>query len=79
VATLEQRIDEPGEEDSAIEEDMVIILWVLDNSLYFVEDEDGARYLPKRGEDGKYHIEGQLKLATGKQAVKRNSSLSYAD
>jgi len=70
VATLEQRIGEPGEEDSAIEEDMVIILWVLDNSLYFVEDEDGARYLPKRGEDGKYHIEGQLKLATGKQAVK---------
>jgi hypothetical protein len=49
---------------------MVVVLWIMDNSLYFAEDEEGARVLPKRGEDGKYHIEGQLKLASGKKATK---------
>ncbi len=49
-------------EDMAMEDVMVIILWVMDNSLYFVEDEDGARSLSKRGEDRKYHIEGQQSL-----------------
>jgi hypothetical protein len=75
VEKLERRIAEAGEDEPAVDEDMVVILWVMDNSLYFVEDEDGARYLPKRGDDGKYHIEGQLKLATGKQAVKAMEKL----
>ncbi len=67
MAKLAKRISEAGEEDMAVDDDMVVILWVMVNSLHFVEDEDGARYLPKKGDDGKYHIEG-LFLATGKQA-----------
>ncbi len=51
-------------------EDMVVIFVATDSSLYFCEDEEGARYLPKKGADEKYHIEGQLKLASAKQAAK---------
>jgi hypothetical protein len=43
---------------------------VTDNSVYFVEDEDGARYLPKKGADNRYHIDGNLRMASGKQASK---------
>ncbi len=54
------RIADAGDEDTAVDEDRVVILWVMDYSLYFVEDEAGARYLPKKEDDGKYHIDGQL-------------------
>jgi hypothetical protein len=75
VAKLETKLAEAegAEGDSGelrVEEDMVVVLWVMDNSLYFAEDEDGARNLPKRSEDGKFHIEGQVKLASGRQASK---------
>ena len=49
---------------------MVVILMATDSSLYFCEDDEGARFLPKRDDAGKYHIEGQLKLASAKQAAK---------
>ncbi len=49
---------------------MVVIIMVLDNSLYFVEDEESGRHLPQRSGDGKHHIGGQLKLAMGRQATK---------
>jgi hypothetical protein len=48
VVKLEKRA-ETKDEDTAIDEDMVVILWVMDNSLYFVEDADGARYLLRGG------------------------------
>ena len=79
VAKLETRLaEDEGEDESEgdemmrekVRDDMVVVLWVMDNSLYFAEDEEGARNLPKRSEDGKYHFEGQVKLASGKQAVK---------
>jgi hypothetical protein len=79
VAKLETRLAEDEAEDEAeedemmrekVRDDMVVVLWVMDNSLYFAEDEEGARNLPKRSEDGKYHFEGQVKLASGKQAAK---------
>jgi hypothetical protein len=61
---LEQKIVE------VVTEDMVVVLMATDSSLYFCEDEEGARFLPKKGADDKYHIEGQLKLASAKQAAK---------
>jgi hypothetical protein len=30
---------------------MVVIFMATDSSLYFCEDEEGARYLPKKGAD----------------------------
>ena len=54
----------------SVTEDMVVILMATDSSLYFCEDEEGARFLPSKGSDEKYHIEGQLKLASAKQAAK---------
>ncbi len=68
VGRLERKLDGEGEDKVSIEDDMVVVIMVMDNSLYFVEDEDGGRHLPRRAEDGTYH--GQLKLATGKQAAK---------
>ncbi len=34
------------------------------------ESEDGARNLPKKGADNRYHIDGNLRMASGKQASK---------
>jgi hypothetical protein len=70
VAKLESKLEGSEEDGEPVNDDMVVVLWIMDNSLYFAEDEEGARVLPKRGEDGKYHIEGQLKLASGKKATK---------
>ncbi len=68
VAKLERKLEGSEEDGEPVNDDMVVVLWIMDNSLYFAEDEEGLRVLPKRGEDG--HIEGQLKLASGKQATK---------
>jgi hypothetical protein len=54
--SAEKLIEKLGE---SVTEDMVVILMATDSSLYFCEDDEGARFLPKRADDGKYHIEGQ--------------------
>jgi hypothetical protein len=69
VAKLERKLEGSEEDGEPVNDDMVVVLW-MDNSLYFAEDEEGSWVLPKRGDDGKYHIEGQVKLASGKQATK---------
>jgi hypothetical protein len=45
----------------------IVILQLLDNSVYFVEGELGETYLPKKV-DGKYHVDGALRLASTAQA-----------
>jgi hypothetical protein len=70
VAKLEGKLDGSEEEGEPVKDDMVVVFWIMDNSLYFAEDEEGSRVLPRRGDDGKYHFEGQVKLANGKQATK---------
>jgi hypothetical protein len=40
----------------------------MDNGVFYEEDDDGDRSLPKADEKGKYHIAGKLELATQKQA-----------
>jgi hypothetical protein len=48
-------------------EGRVIILYGLDNGVFYSEDEDGDRSLPKADESGTYHIVGKTELATQKQ------------
>jgi hypothetical protein len=49
-------------------EGRVVVLYGMDNGVYYEEDEDGDRSLPKADEKGKYHVIGKVELATQKQA-----------
>ena len=40
-----------------------VILQLYDSSIYFYSSENGEVMLPKRGEDGCYHIVGELVIA----------------
>jgi hypothetical protein len=45
-----------------------LIMMGLDNGMYYGEQEDGGRALPKQGEDKKFHVEGRVEVGTKKQA-----------
>jgi hypothetical protein len=45
-----------------------VILYGMDNGVFYEEDEDGDRSLPKQNDKGKYHVSGKVELATQKQA-----------
>ena len=48
----------------------VIVLQCLDNSSYFSLNEDGSLTLPSKSLlDGKYHLSGELKIATKEQVA----------
>jgi hypothetical protein len=49
---------------------MVVIMMVTDNMAYLVETEEGESHLPKKDDGGKYHVDGQVKLASAKQVRK---------
>jgi hypothetical protein len=53
-----------------VDESMVIIMMVTDNMAYLVETEDGESHLPKKDDGGKYHVDGQVKLASAKHVRK---------
>jgi hypothetical protein len=40
----------------------------LANGLYYAEDEDGERTLPKKDKEGKFHVEGHVQVASCKHA-----------
>ncbi len=46
----------------------VVIIYGMDNGMFYAEDEDGDRALPKPRKDGVYHVKGKLEVATEKQA-----------
>jgi hypothetical protein len=46
----------------------MLIMMGLDNGLYYGEQEDGGRALPKQGEDKKFHVEGRVEVGTRNQA-----------
>ena len=48
--------------------DRIVILYGMDNGVFYEEDEDGDRSLPKPDEKGKYHVVGKVEVATQKQA-----------
>jgi hypothetical protein len=51
----------------------LIILQLLDNSVFYARAEDGSRALPKKGADDKYHIQGELQICG------RESQISQLD
>jgi hypothetical protein len=42
----------------------LIVYQFLDNNIYFVAKEDGSLSLPAKGKDGRYHVQGELAVAT---------------
>ncbi len=59
-----------------VDESMVVVLMVTDNMAFLVETEEGESHLPKRDDGGKYHVDGQLKLASVKQVRKNSAEVS---
>jgi hypothetical protein len=49
-------------------EGRTVILYGMDNGVYFEEDEEGDRSQPKPDVKGVYHVKGRVELATEKQA-----------
>jgi hypothetical protein len=47
----------------------VVVLMGVDNMAYYEEDEEGTRRLPRKDDDGTYHIEGKLVMAAPRQVV----------
>jgi hypothetical protein len=62
---VKEMVEQLGKKDIS---DSVVIFMGLDNGLYYGEDEDGERTLPKKDKEGKYHVEGQVQLAGCKHA-----------
>jgi hypothetical protein len=56
------------EMEGKFSEDIVIIFYGIENGLFYAEDNDGDRSLPKSDAKGVYHVNGKLELATEKQA-----------
>ncbi len=54
--------------EKKVTKDSVVIFMGLDNGLYYAEDDDGERTLPKKDKEGKYHVPGQVQLAGCKHA-----------
>jgi hypothetical protein len=42
----------------------VVVLQLLDNSCYYGRSRDGSRTAAKKGDDGKYHLEGEVTVCT---------------
>jgi hypothetical protein len=45
-----------------------MIMMGMDNGMYYGEQEDGGRALPRQDEDKKFHVEGRVEVGTRKQA-----------
>jgi hypothetical protein len=48
----------PEQLGKKVVKDSVVIFMGLDNGLYYAEDEDRERTLPKKDNEGKFHVEG---------------------
>jgi hypothetical protein len=46
------------------EDPATVILFLLDNSVFYIRSKDGGRALPKKLGDGKYHAVGELVVAS---------------
>jgi hypothetical protein len=49
----------------AEEDPAAVVLYLMDNSVFFVRQEDGSRHLPIRARDGVFHATGELRVCTG--------------
>jgi hypothetical protein len=57
AAMINRRVNE---EDPAI-----VILQILDNSVFYVKTEDGSRHLPRKDADGRIHVDGEIRVCSG--------------
>jgi hypothetical protein len=49
----------------AEEDPAAVVLYLMDNSVFFVRQEDGSRHLPIKARDGIFHATGELRVCTG--------------
>jgi hypothetical protein len=49
----------------ADEDPAVVILQLLDNSVFYVKTGDGSRHLPWQDEEGCFHVKGELRVCAG--------------
>jgi hypothetical protein len=47
----------------------LIVIQALDNNSFFAAGEDGTLSLPKKGQDGHYHVPGELRVASKDQVT----------
>jgi hypothetical protein len=57
------------------EDPEVVVLQLLDNSIYYTRRGDGSRVLPKKLEDGHYHVEGELVVASSETQFEHYQNL----
>jgi hypothetical protein len=43
----------------------VVIMQLLDNSVFFAKTEDGSRQMPHQDAAGTFHVEGELRVCAG--------------
>ena len=65
----------PLEEAASNNPGAVFVFQLYDSSIYFGSSDSGELSLPKRGEDGRYHVHGELALAEW-AALKKIFSIS---
>jgi hypothetical protein len=46
------------------EDPAAVVLFMMDSSVFYTRGQDGSRTLPRRGDDGKFHIEGDLTVCS---------------
>jgi hypothetical protein len=49
----------------AEEDPSVVVLQLMDNSVFYVKKEDGSRQLPQQDRAGTYHVDGELRVCAG--------------
>jgi hypothetical protein len=49
----------------AEEDPSVVVLHLMDNSVYYAKKDDGSRQLPRQDPCGIYHVEGELRVCAG--------------
>jgi hypothetical protein len=69
VVKISQSVEKMlGEMNRKVRKQAVLIMMGMDNGIFYEENEDGGRVLPKRDEEGVFHLEGRLEVGTAKQA-----------
>jgi hypothetical protein len=52
-----------------------VVLHLLDSNIFYVRGPDGSRELPKKEDDGKYHVKGELVVCSYDQQTEHFNSL----
>jgi hypothetical protein len=52
-----------------------VVLHLLDSSIFYTRKTDGSKELPRKGEDGKYHVEGELVVCSYEQQTEHFNHL----